>query len=143
MPQFDAESCAEPLRVRLLPHADFDDIVEEPSDTRIRAFMRGIKVLMKGLQAAVPDLPADATPDQQAAALDALDDEEYGRAMDGMAALHSDLCSGRPTVEQLLALPLRKRLLFYNWLQKEVMSPEAATPAGNGQVKILPQRLGA
>ena len=57
--------------------------------------------------------------------------------------LHADLCSGQPSKEQILTVPMRRRQMFYQWLQAEVMSPEAATPGGNGQVLSLPRAAGA
>ena len=146
MPSFDAGSVADPLHVILRPHADFDDTITEPTDEMIGAFMAGVKKLFAeageslGLSGGVGP---DSSPDELQAAFSDLDPDSFVKVMKDMAALHSVLCSGRPATDQLLALPLRKRLLFYGWLQSEVMSPEAETPAGNGQGQIRQLRRGA
>jgi hypothetical protein len=38
---------------------------------------------------------------------------------------------------------MRVRSIFFNWLQGEVMAPEAVSPGGNGQVRNLPVARGA
>ena len=146
MPSFDAGSVADPLHVKLKPHADFDDTITEPTDEMIGAFMAGVKNLFADAGEALGlsgNVGPDSSPDELQAAFGDLDPDSFVQVMKDMAALHSALCSGRPTTEQLLALPLRKRLLFYGWLQSEVMSPEAETPAGNGQGQIRQLRRGA
>jgi hypothetical protein len=145
MPQFDASGVVEGLECRLKPYADFDGLIPEPTDKQIGEFLAGMKRIMKeardklGLAEEI-----DVTdPDAMAKALDDLDPDEFVRVADEMAGIHAALCNDTPSKAQILAVPLRRRMLFFNWLQSEVMSPEAATPVGNGQVASLAQRRGA
>ena len=48
MPSFDAGSVVEPIHLRLLPYAEFDADVREPSDKQLGEFLAGLKRLMRG-----------------------------------------------------------------------------------------------
>lgn len=140
MPQFDASGIVEGLECKLKPYADFEDVIPEPSDRQIGDFLAGLKkVYADAKQAGMPDAVDTSDPDQVAEAIEALDPDQYVRFQDSMAGLHAALCSERPSKAQILAVPLRRRNLFFQWLQQEVMSPEAAPPAGSGQVSTLPR----
>lgn len=145
MPQFDAAGVVEGLECKLKPYAEFDGVIPEPTDKQIGEFLARLKKVMKEAQEKLGlKEEVDVTDTEQVAkALDDLDPDEFVAVADEMAALHADLCSGTPSKAQILAVPLRRRLLFFNWLQSEVMSPEAAAPAGNGQVRTLPRRATA
>ena len=145
MPQFDAFGVVEGLECKLKPYADFDGVIPEPSDRQIAEFLKGLKTLMSSaLKTMGVEDGTDVTdPDQVMRALDDLEPDKFVEVMDGMAGLHADLCSGQPSKEQILTVPMRRRQMFYQWLQAEVMSPEAATPGGNGQVLSLPRAAGA
>lgn len=132
MPSFDAAGIVEPLHLRLMPYANFDEDVKEPSDRQIGEFVRGLKQLMSGaLETMGVTVAGDASPAEQMAALDDLEPDKFVEVMTGMAGLHSTLCSGHPTPRQILQVPLRIRMLMFAWLQTEVMSPEAVPAAGN------------
>jgi hypothetical protein len=145
MPQFDATTILDPIKVRLLPYADFDGIIPEPSDADIGAFIAGIKELSGNEALARMGLVPGADmsdPEQAVKAAEGLDPEEFVKAMDRMTGLFALLTGGQPTKEQIQALPIRKRIAFFIWLQSEVMRPEAETPAGDGEVTILPSPAG-
>jgi hypothetical protein len=134
MPQFDAAGIVEGLECKLKPYADFDGMIPEPSDKQVGEFFAGLRKVMAEAREKLGGQVIDpADPDQAAEVLDSLDPGDFTRVTGEMAALHAALCSGTPTKAQILAVPLRRRLLFYNWLQGEVMSPEVAAPGGNGQ----------
>lgn len=141
MPQFDASGVVEGLECKLKPYADFEDVIPEPSDRQIGDFLAGLKQVMATAKdkLGMADEIDVTDPDQMAKALDALEPEEFVRVQDEMAGIHAALCSERPSKAQVLAVPMRRRMLFYQWLQTEVMSPEAAPPAGNGRVTTLPR----
>lgn len=147
MPKFEAASVVEPLNYDFAPYVAASGVIDEPNDRLVGTFMAGLQSLMKtglgqmGLDA--KDL-ADAAedPDKMMEAISGLQPDEYVKVMDQMADLHAKLCGGRPTKAQLLKLPLRVRVLFYGWLQREVMSPEAATPAGIAAVTPLQRAAG-
>ena len=61
------------------------------------------------------------------------------KLMHDMAETYSALCSGFPSTEEILALPMRRRQGFYTWLMNEVMNPEAGPGAGKAQVMTLPR----
>lgn len=157
MPQFDALGVVEGLECKLKPYADFEDVIPEPSDRQIGEFLKGLKELMSGaLKTMGLEGDIDITdPAQSLKALDDLEPDKFVEVQDTMAGLHAGLCGeetdtegnvttpGRPSKAQILQVPMRRRNLFYQWLQGEVMSPEAATPAGNAQVRILPRAAGA
>jgi hypothetical protein len=154
MPQFDASGVVEGLECRLKPYADFDDVIPEPSDRQIGEFIKGLKALMSGALATmgIEDGLDLTDPAQMMKALDELEPDKFVEVQDGMAALHAALCGeetdpegtvtrpGKPSKAQILQVPMRRRNLFYQWLQTEVMSPEAAPGGGNGRVTVLPSR---
>ena len=146
MPQFDAAGIVEGLECKLKPFADFEGVIPEPTDRQIGDFLAGLKKTFAAARESLGGLAGDADltdSEQLMAAVDALDPEKYVQFQEQMAGLHAGLCSGAPSAAQILQVPLRRRQLFYQWLQGEVMSPEAATPGGNGQVTILPRAAGA
>lgn len=148
MPQFDAASIVEPLEYTFAYKVGDtavpgpSGVIAEPSDKQVGKFLRGLKDLMGGAlkQMGIED-GADLTdPVQMMRALDDLEPDEYVKVEAQMAQMHAELCSGSPSKAQILALPLRRRRLFYAWLQQEALSPEAVPGGGNAQVTVLPSR---
>lgn len=139
MPQFDAGNVVEGLDYTFRPYVDSSGTITEPSDKQLGDFMSGLKKLMAsgkddiGL-GKVSD-PSD--PQQMMAAIDDLEPDEFVRVMSEFARLHAELCGGHPSQADIMALPLRRRILFFGWLQGEVMSPEPAPGAGKAQVVNL------
>lgn len=134
MPAFDAGDVLESL--------DWDftkagvkasGVVPEPSDHQIGQFLDGLKNLYTDAKSSGLDLglPDEATADQMMDALANVTGDKFEQFMAATAGLFAELCSGKPSKEQLLALPLRVRVHFYNWIQAEVVRPEAGTGAGN------------
>ncbi len=139
MAGFDAASVVEPLEYTLRPHVDKAGIIREPTDRQIADYLAGIKKLMKDFRGKLPDAMVAGSTDI-AAILDAVDDLDAEVALklnEQVAEVSSGLCSGDPTKDDILALPPRIRAMFLAWLQREVMSPEAAPGGGNAQVKTL------
>lgn len=147
MAGFNAETVVEPLeydfRTRENPKGRHG-IVREPTDRLIAEYLSGVKELAKKLKG---DLPAaitaggDIDVGLMLQSIDDLDPEVVVDFHANMAGLFSKLCSGEPTKEDILAVPIRIRVMFYAWLQREVMSPEAA-PGGGSNVTKLPARAG-
>ena len=114
-------------------------VIEEPSDQMIAVFLSAIKKVTAEANA---KLPGEVQADNPAALIDAadqLDAEEVVSLMHDMAEAYAGLCSGFPSAEQILALPIRRRQGFYTWLMNEVMSPEAGPGAGRAQATQLPR----
>ena len=146
MPLFDAGSVVEPIHVRLMPYADFDADIREPSDKQLGEFLAALKKLMgsgglaaMGIEGGVIDT---TDPDAMIAAVGELEPDKFVEVMTDLAAMHSKLCSGHPTRAEILAVPVRRRFALYAYLQGEVMSPEAAPAGGGPHLTVLPPAAG-
>lgn len=118
--------------------------VPEPTDDQIIRFGRAMIAHEQRRRAMDPQLslPEDATGDQylEAAAkyAEAIAAEGLSRAE---AEIFAELCSGKPTADQLMLMPPRARQGFYKYLRDEVLSPEAGAGDGNAEVVTLPTRV--
>jgi hypothetical protein len=145
MAGFDAGKAVSPLDYTLKPYIDVAGRLKEPSDRQIADFMDGIKSLFKQAQAAGLEglEDTDSTdPNTLIDALDQLSGDAVVEMFGTMAEMYAALCSGVPSKEQLLQLPLRVRGAFYAWVQDEVINPEAAPAAGMRPVTTLPRAAG-
>jgi len=148
MAGFNAANVVEPLdydfRTKDNPNG-IHGVIREPNDRQIADFMAGVKALVKNLKTDLPEAIASGGDDVDIAALfmavDDLDPEIVVRFHEDMAGIFAKLCSGEPSKSDLLAVPIRIRVVFYGWLQQEVMSPEVAPGAGSNVTK-LPARAG-
>jgi hypothetical protein len=145
LPAFSAETVAEALDFtftykvgkKVIPGAS--GVIAEPNDQQIAAFLKGIKRITREAKAKLPDDAPASTPAELMDAAEDLDPEAVVSLMHDMAETYSALCSGFPSTEEILILPMRRRQGFYVWLQTEVMSPEAGPGAGRAQVTQLPR----
>jgi len=146
MPSFDAAAIVEPIHVKLMPYAQFDEDVQEPSDKQLGAFLSALKKLQGsgglaaiGIEGGLIDIT-----DQGAVmkAIDELEPDKFVEVMTELADMHSKLCSGKPSRAQILAVPIRRRLALFAYLQGEVMSPEIEPAAGGPQLTVLPRAAG-
>jgi hypothetical protein len=104
-------------------------IIPDPSDEQIENFMRGMRDAAKEF-GQDDDLDVDSLTAEELQEL--MEDDSNLRikdAQDRMCELISELCSGSPNKEQLLALPLRVRQGFTRWLQTKLLDPEAGAAA--------------
>lgn len=140
MAGFDAASVVEPLDYTLRPHVDKAGTIREPNDRQIADYLAGYQQMVKDYRGQLPDtLVAGGNPDI-GAVLDAatdLDTEIVLKLNAEVAALVAALCSNDPSKDDILGLPPRIRAMFCAWVQKEVMSPEAAPGGGKAQVRTL------
>jgi hypothetical protein len=123
--------------------------IKEPSDQAITTFLEDMRNLSTdaarldaNARKIMEDLGTDADPDQIAAALKDLPVGSMMTMMAGMSEAFSKLCGGHPTPKQILALPMRVRVAFFNWIQREVVSPEAGSGGGIAPVIALPAAAG-
>jgi hypothetical protein len=124
--------------------------IKEPSDQAIGVFLEDVRNLSTDAarldaqtRKMIDDLSSkDQDPDKFAAALKELPVTSMMTMMEGMAEAFSKLCSGHPTKNQIMALPLRVRVAFFNWMQQEVVNPEAGSGGGIAPVISLPAAAG-
>lgn len=135
MAGFTAATVVEPLKYSLKPYVDKTGTVKEPSDTQLDDFDRAITEETQRLRKLVPKLPDRDDADAYLAAVEEAEranvSDEATSTFEIQARIHADLCSGEPSFDDLMALPRRVRMHFFNWLNKEVSNPEAGAAAGN------------
>lgn len=133
MPRFDAGALVERLDYTFQPFHKDEGTVPEPSDKQVGEFLQGLKDLLEQA-AALSDLAPEAgeAPDP-AAMLDALNQlsgDEYVKIMGSMCDMFGALCSDKPSGQTLREVPVRPRKVFFEWVQEEVLNPEAKPAAG-------------
>jgi len=111
--------------------------VKEPTDDQIVKFLSDVKALVARLHEKAEADVKSRDPADLVDAIEELDPSVVGEFHQELAGIFAALCSGEPTREQILAVPMRIRVVFYGWLRQEVMNPEAAPGAGNAQVTTL------
>jgi hypothetical protein len=137
MAGFDAGAVVTPLDFTFEPYTKTKGRIAEPTDEQISQFMADIKKVMTAAKNEI-DFEVDTTDVEAVmAAIDKFEPDKVKTMMAAMAEAYSALCSGHPTVKQLLEAPLRVRALFYAWLQNEVVNPEAGPGAGTAVVTPL------
>lgn len=142
MPKFDAGAVVEPLdydftTVRGYPHRKAKGMITEPNDEKIAAFLTSLRDMMKEAETIVGDGVDVTDPASFLGQLDSYDPDKLLGVFRGLATAYADLCSGQPSVEEIMDLPLRVRVKFFAWVQGEVVSPEAGTGAGMAVVTPL------
>jgi hypothetical protein len=140
MAKFDASKVVEPLDYDLRPHYDKYGTIAEPRDQQIADYISDVKKLVKNIKEKLPDgmdVAGTADVTELFNAVDDLDPEVVMEFHREMAGVFSALCSGTPSKEDILAIPIRIRVMFYGWIQQEVMSPEAVS--GGGTVVTMPR----
>lgn len=140
MPGFNAATVVEPLDWTFEPDVPgARGTIREPRDAQIGDYLSAVKKMSAELKGRIPEGVDPDDPQELLAAIDSLDTDIVVQVHAKMARVYADLCSGSPTTEQILALPLRKRVMFYAWLQEQVMAPEAVPGGGStpGQTRTL------
>lgn len=132
MPKFNAGDLIEALDFTFMPYADIEGVITEPNDRQIAEFLHGLSRIMDhSREMAVETGNVDEKdPVAVLLAMDRMEPDKYVDIFRQYAELYSALCSGFPTPDQFLSVPLRARNLFFTWLRNEVLYPEAATAAG-------------
>jgi hypothetical protein len=135
--KFDAATVVEALEWTFEPFVAARGVIREPNDEQIAAYLADVKAFGQEVREKIPDAPDGNDPVDLMTALEDLNLAEVAGLTEKMAGIVAALCGGDPSRETILALPPRRRTMFYGWLQSEVMSPEAAPGAGNPQVRTL------
>ena len=137
MAAFNAGTVVEGLDWTFEPFVRASGTIQEPTDAQVAQYMKDIKAIAAEVKAKVPDAPDGGDLVDLTDAVADLDLDSIADLTGKMAGIVAALCSGDPSAETILALPPRRRTMFYGWLQQEVMSPEAAPGGGNAQVTTL------
>jgi hypothetical protein len=134
---FNAGTVVEGLDWTFEPFVHTSGTIREPNDEQISRYLKDVKAIGEEIRQKIPDAPDGGDPASLMAALEDLDLDSVAELTGRMAGIIAALCSGEPSRDTILALPPRRRAMFYGWLQAEVMSPEAAPGGGNAQVRTL------
>lgn len=138
MPAFDSGTVVEPLAWTFEKHVPgARGVIREPTDEQIAQYLTDVKAMTAKFRDQLPAGTDGDDPAELLAAVDDLDPQVVLTVHQELAGIYAALCSGNPSEEVLLKLPLRIRVLFYQWLQGEVMSPEAVPGGGSAQATTL------
>lgn len=144
MPGFDASAAVEPLHCILKPFADFEGNIPEPSTVQVQEFYnaqreemhRAAETERKRREAAgADDDGSDAETDDSKPVpfVKGPTPAEVKKDTRRAAEMYSAVCSGTPTAAQIEQLPHRIFAKFAEWVNQDVINPEAATGAGENQ----------
>ncbi len=129
MAKFNAKDAVEPLEFDLAPYADAKGAVPEPTDDQVAEFYANLGKTMENALGDERVAGVDLTDPAQVGKLFAKLTAEDHRAMYGeLLNVHAAVCGGRPSSDDLAALPFRLRQAFYGAVQ-EWLRPEASRPA--------------
>lgn len=134
---FNAAQVVEALDFNFNPYVDAKGTIAEPTDEQIAKFLNDMKDAVEKVKDRLPEGVDTSDPADVLMAIDGLDASAITETHQAIAGIFAQLCSGNPSREVLLRLPMRVRSIFYGWLQQEVMSPEVAPGAGTAQVTTL------
>jgi len=134
---FNAGALVEALDFDFNPYVDAKGTITEPTDGQIATFLNDLQATVERIKHRLPDGVDTDDPAEVIAAIDGLDASAITDTHQELAGVFAALCSGNPSRELLLRVPMRVRSIFYGWLQQEVMSPEAVPGAGSAQVMTL------
>jgi hypothetical protein len=149
MAGFTAAGIVEPLEYDFTAIPGFAELrgtIKEPSQAQVSTYLKAAREEVKRLTESVNSAGGgDAFGGTGVAAVLAdmsFRAESLGpEALKRQAQFISALCSGSPSAAQLQKIPHRFMVAFVQWLSKEVLDPEAAAGAGNGQVLSLPSAV--
>lgn len=144
MGKFVAETSVEALEydfAKYLPDdPDAVGVIPEPTTGQLEAYfnsMRAMASKIRDLQQKVKGLEAQSKSgeevdnDEMERVLAEMDELSFAEYQGDMVAAVSDLCSNKPTVDQIGALPFRVKQAFIQWITGE-FRPEAQAPTTRG-----------
>jgi hypothetical protein len=137
MAGFNAATVVESLDWTFEPFVQARGCIKEPTDEQIARYLKDIQGIAAEVKEKVPDAPDGGDLVDLTDAVADLDLDSIAELTGKMAGIVAALCSGEPSRDTILALPPRRRTMFYGWLQQEVMSPEAVPAGGNAPVTTL------
>lgn len=145
MGSFNAGASVDTLDWSFEPYLKVKGVLKEPSDQQIGDFIDGLKAIFKtAKESGITEMEKlGDNPDIEdiSAAIAMVGGKDYVKLNSELARHYSELCSGKPATDQILTLPLRARVHFYDWLQTEVINPEAGSGGGARVVPIQPREV--
>jgi len=154
MTGFDAGAEVDPLdydftTIKAIPNdvreilQDAKGTIPEPSNDQVNKFLRSQRAKLEEAGVNVKDF--DPTDQQKsmlviAQAMVDASPETVDKIAAGMVDAVAELCGGRPTREQIDALPVRIRTAFFGWLMGQLTNPESA--AGGTKPALAVVRAG-
>lgn len=129
MAKFNAADALEPLEYDFQPYVAAKGTVPEPTDEQVADFYGNMGKQLEVALGAERVAGVDLTDPMQVGRLFmSLTVEDHRRMYDANLDLHSAVCGGQPSRDELAALPFRLRQAFYGMVQGW-LRPEASKPA--------------
>jgi len=146
MAKFDAGNVVESLDFDFTKLARGDDPIEglanskgtirEPTPLQVQEYANACQRQAARQRRDVGTVdPKDA--DAVLAAVDKMTPEKTEAEQRVSAEIISTLCSGNPSVAELMLLPHRAMNAFGDWIAKEVLDPEVLTGGGKAHLRSL------
>ena len=92
-----------------------EGVIPEPTTEQVGAFFDQLHIIL--------DRPGDEKASETVAALEQLSENQMLLGDEKVIAAYAALCSDRPNVDQLRALPHRERAMFFGWVTEQVINP--------------------
>lgn len=131
MAGFNAEKVVDPLAYTFGKYADVKDgITPEPDDEQIAKFQRNTADLARRHRADQDGIDVE----DRIAVMEWMANQPPEKAVEmeqETAMIYADLCSGKPSFEEIMKVPPRVRQAWMGWLAGE-LHPESARPASTG-----------
>jgi hypothetical protein len=100
--------------------------IPDPSDEMLQTYHKKIREVMR--DSGIEDLPTEseirANPGRLDAMMDRLESYDQIDTHHKILEIIAELCSNTPSVEDMMALPYRKRIRFVRFVQRELTNPE-------------------
>lgn len=109
------------LRYDFTAYGGVAGIIPDPSDTQIDHFLTEQREMMEEL--GMDD--DDKDPESINEAMEKSGDFDISKHQRRMVGMVSQLCSGSPAEDEIMALPFRVRQSFLIWIQRSLLDPEA------------------
>jgi len=131
MGSFNASSVVEPLDYNFTKYGAGKGVIKEPTDEQLFEFTKASIVLARSIRKLAPDLEDDASEEEVLEAWEDVNSSaQVAETARREAEIFADLCSGKPSADDLMKLPRRLRAAFYRWINGEVVNPEDAADDG-------------
>lgn len=131
MAGFDAEKKVDPLKYTFGKGYKYKDreisgVVPEPSDEQLATWHKELAEVARSYRADQEGVDLN----DQTAVMDWMANRDPSRAVDmemDTARIYAEVCSEKPSFDELMAVPPRLRTAFYAWLNGE-LHPEGSKP---------------